>query len=180
MLQIRLNTMILILNMTEIKDENDFVHACGSDTDSIGDALGEHCIVDTSTLIETEEVENVEVETAEVVEVEDVEISKPEEVDPENISDTDSIDTFITGTEVYIIMVDGVPEFYSNDMETAVRNMWKKAREIQSEFDPVPYKTVIAEMSDHEVNVMGYQAFVVMSYSKVISRLKILKILEME
>jgi hypothetical protein len=125
--------------------------------------------------IESDEIESDEIESDE---------SDSDESDSDEINSHDDKfldpDMFVSGSELYLILLNEKPVFYLKDLEAATFHMWNTAKKVIVDYDSLATDTFISEISPFSLNVMGSYPYSIISYSRVLGSLRISKISELK
>lgn len=82
------------------------------------------------------------------------------------------------GTELYVVSANGIPQFYSRNIQEARRHMWNIAR--IRKFKEFNYNCYIRECNDeNNIQLVGYYKFNIISYDRVLCCLNVCKISEL-
>lgn len=82
-------------------------------------------------------------------------------------------------SDIYVISVDGVPEVYSKDLNTAQKTMWSLARHLFLNSSANNYTVpTYVQVSDVELRVFGYSKYFLLSYETELYRITINSISE--
>lgn len=73
----------------------------------------------------------------------------------------------------YIVTIDDIPYYYAFKYKDAINKMWNKAKQLQ--FDYKTYNSIIHSSNKDEINIIGHQMFLIISYDKVLHRLQVHK-----
>jgi hypothetical protein len=83
------------------------------------------------------------------------------------------------GTERYVVTADGVPQFYTQNVEEANKRMWDVARAFKVNVND--YNCYIRECEDsNNIQVIGYYKFFVVSYDRVLCHFTTQKVHEVQ
>lgn len=82
------------------------------------------------------------------------------------------------GTDLYVVSANGIPQFYSHDIQEARRHMWNIAR--IRKFKEFGYNCYIRECNDeNNIQLVGYYKFNIISYDRILCYLNVHKISEL-
>ena len=97
----------------------------------------------------------------------------------------DTIDNLICGSNIfsdnsdlYVVSVDNVPQFYVKDEKTASKKMWEVTRLLSSRHLCEGYLTQFINISENELHILGSYRFFLVAYDQVLQRVSYKKIIE--
>ena len=142
---------------------------------------------------ETEETETEEKEENETEEKEHIYLSSGKNTNDIGIEDFDENESddsvneinlllnplsFTDNSDLHVVSIDGTPQFYVKDENTASKKMWDVTRLLSSRHIFDGYRTQFLKVSDNELHILGSYRFFLVAYDQILHRVSYTRVQE--
>lgn len=86
--------------------------------------------------------------------------------------------SFTKNSDLYVVSVNGIPQFYVRDAKTASEKMWDSARILSGKEFFTGYRTNYLQVSETELHLLGSYRFFLIAYDTVLHRISYSKVQE--